>query len=152
MSHSVWPHRWQPTRLHHLWDSLGKDTGVGCHFLHLGKNNPLWIYLSFFPPEWILSHLPILSRWARTVLTPYWPQKGFFFLPFSLSPATRISKADYAEHGMLPIKKFFVCACQHLILVVKIPSSALAPLWGHFSNLATQPPARQVTEVLWLWV
>ena len=27
------PHRWQPTRLPHLWDSLGKNTGVGCHFL-----------------------------------------------------------------------------------------------------------------------
>ena len=27
------PHRQQPTRLHHLWDSPGKNTGVGCHFL-----------------------------------------------------------------------------------------------------------------------
>ena len=27
------PHRRQPTRLHHLWDSPGKNTGVGCHFL-----------------------------------------------------------------------------------------------------------------------
>ena len=27
------PHRWQPTRLHHPWDSPGKNTGVGCHFL-----------------------------------------------------------------------------------------------------------------------
>ena len=27
------PHRWQPTRLPHLWDSLGKNPGVGCHFL-----------------------------------------------------------------------------------------------------------------------
>ena len=27
------PHRWQPTRLPHLWDSPGKNTGVGCHFL-----------------------------------------------------------------------------------------------------------------------
>ena len=27
------PHRWQPTRLPHPWDSLGKNTGVGCHFL-----------------------------------------------------------------------------------------------------------------------
>ena len=33
MSDSVGPHRWQPTRLHHLWDSPGKNTGVGCHFL-----------------------------------------------------------------------------------------------------------------------
>ena len=30
---SVRPHRWQPTRLPHPWDSPGKNTGVGCHFL-----------------------------------------------------------------------------------------------------------------------
>ena len=33
MSDSVWPHRWQPTRLHRPWDSPGKNTGVGCHCL-----------------------------------------------------------------------------------------------------------------------
>ena len=33
VSDSVRPHRWQPTRLPHPWDSLGKNTGVGCHFL-----------------------------------------------------------------------------------------------------------------------
>ena len=29
----MWPHRRQPTRLPRLWDSPGKNTGVGCHFL-----------------------------------------------------------------------------------------------------------------------
>ena len=33
MSDSVRPHRQQPTRLPHPWDSPGKNTGVGCHFL-----------------------------------------------------------------------------------------------------------------------
>ena len=33
MSDSLWPHRRQPTRLPHPWDSPGKNTGVGCHFL-----------------------------------------------------------------------------------------------------------------------
>ena len=33
MSNSVRPHRWQPTRLPCPWDSPGKNTGVGCHFL-----------------------------------------------------------------------------------------------------------------------
>ena len=33
MSDSVRPHRWQPTRLCHPWDSPGKNTGVGCHCL-----------------------------------------------------------------------------------------------------------------------
>ena len=33
MSDSVRPHGLQPTRLPHPWDSLGKNIGVGCHFL-----------------------------------------------------------------------------------------------------------------------
>ena len=33
VSDSVRPHRQQPTRLPRLWDSPGKNTGVGCHFL-----------------------------------------------------------------------------------------------------------------------
>ena len=33
MSSSVWPQRRQPTRLPRPWDSPGKNTGVGCHFL-----------------------------------------------------------------------------------------------------------------------
>ena len=33
MSNSVQPHGQQPTRLLCPWDSPGKNTGVGCHFL-----------------------------------------------------------------------------------------------------------------------
>ena len=33
MSDSVRPHRPQPTRPLRPWDSPGKNTGVGCHFL-----------------------------------------------------------------------------------------------------------------------
>ena len=33
MSISVRPHRQQPTRLPNPWDSPGKNTGMGCHFL-----------------------------------------------------------------------------------------------------------------------
>ena len=33
MSDPVRPHRQQPTRLPRPWDSPGKNTGVGCHFL-----------------------------------------------------------------------------------------------------------------------
>ena len=33
MSNSMRPHRRQPTRLPCPWDSPGKNTGVGCHFL-----------------------------------------------------------------------------------------------------------------------
>ena len=33
VSNSGWPHRQQTTRLPRPWDSPGKNTGVGCHFL-----------------------------------------------------------------------------------------------------------------------
>ena len=33
VSNSVRPHRLQPTRLPRPWNSPGKNTGVGCHFL-----------------------------------------------------------------------------------------------------------------------
>ena len=33
VSDSVRPHRRKPTRLRHPWDSPGRNTGVGCHFL-----------------------------------------------------------------------------------------------------------------------
>ena len=33
VSNSARPHRQQPTRLPHPWDSPGKNTGVGCNFL-----------------------------------------------------------------------------------------------------------------------
>ena len=36
MSDSVRPCRRQPTRLRHPWESPGKNTGVGCHFLLQG--------------------------------------------------------------------------------------------------------------------
>ena len=38
MSDSVRPHRRKPTRLPRPWDSPGKNTGVGCHFLLLNKH------------------------------------------------------------------------------------------------------------------
>ena len=39
VSDSVRPHRRQPTRFPHPWDSPGKNTGMGCHFLLLACCN-----------------------------------------------------------------------------------------------------------------
>ena len=36
MSKSLQPHRLQPVRLLCPWDSSGKNTGMGCHFLFQG--------------------------------------------------------------------------------------------------------------------
>ena len=42
------PHRRQPTRLPRPWDSLGKNTGVGCHFL--------------------LQYMKVKIKWNRSVV------------------------------------------------------------------------------------
>ena len=60
MSNSLQPYGLQPTRLLCLWDSPGKNTGVGCHALLQGifltqESNPHLLYLlhyrGFFTPE-----------------------------------------------------------------------------------------------------
>ena len=58
VSNSVWPHRQQPTRLPCPWDSPGKNTGVGCHFLlqcmkkvkiaYLATNLAMLYYTGYF--------------------------------------------------------------------------------------------------------
>ena len=52
MSDSVWPHRQQPTRLRHPWDSPGKNTGVGCHFLL----QCMKVKVKSFSPVWPSRH------------------------------------------------------------------------------------------------
>ena len=36
------PHRWQPTGLPHPWDSPGKNSRVGCHFLLQQEHTELY--------------------------------------------------------------------------------------------------------------
>ena len=48
MSDSVWPHRRQPTRLPHPWDSPGKDTGVGFHYYTAKWFNYMQIHIYIY--------------------------------------------------------------------------------------------------------
>ena len=66
MSNSVRPHKWQPTSLSHLWDSPGKNTGVGCHFLlHAWKWKVKVKSLScvwLFATPWTVAYQAPLSK------------------------------------------------------------------------------------------
>ena len=66
MSNSVQPHRRQPTKLSHPWDSPGKNTGVGCHFLNQGK-------LEVVKQEMARVNIDILG-----ISEPKWPGMGEF--------------------------------------------------------------------------
>ena len=50
MSDSVRSHGQQPTRLPCLWNSLGKNTGVGCHFL-------IYVYMNDIAVEQKLNNI-----------------------------------------------------------------------------------------------
>ena len=102
VSDSVWPHRWQPTRLPCPWDSPGKNTGVGCHFL-LHKNN----YLFYF---W----LPY-KKWPSTENLMFTFQEHFYVFTKSLR--------DLECHFLL---------CQRPILkaIIKYSSKQMSILLG----------------------
>ena len=68
MSNSVGPHRRQPTRLCRPWDSPGKNTGVGCHFL-------LQCMKVKSESEVAQSCLTLMTPWAAAYQAP--PSMGF---------------------------------------------------------------------------
>ena len=49
-------HRWQPTRLRRPWDSPGKNTGVGCHFLLQGVKVKSLSRVWLFAIPWTEAH------------------------------------------------------------------------------------------------
>ena len=58
MSDSVQPHRRQPTRLPCPWDSPGKNTGVGCHFLLQCVKVKLLSHVRLFATPWTAAYQP----------------------------------------------------------------------------------------------
>ena len=69
VSDSVRPHRQQPTRLLRPWDSPGKNTGVGCHFLLQCMKVKMKVKL--------LSHVRLFET-PRTAAYQAPPSMGFF--------------------------------------------------------------------------
>ena len=61
MSDSVRPHRWQPTRLPRPWDSPGKNTGVGCHFLLQCMKVKSLSRVRLFATPWTVAYQASLS-------------------------------------------------------------------------------------------
>ena len=111
MSNSVQPHRKQPTRLHHPWDSPGKNTGVGCHFLLqcmkmksesevtqlcLTPSDPM----DCSPPgSWIhrIFQARVL-RWGATAFSEDWYQS----VQFSRSVVSDSLQPHESQHARLP--------------------------------------------------
>ena len=100
MFDSVRHHRQQPTRLPYPWDSPGKNTGVGCHFLLQCRK------------------VKSLSR-VRLFTTPW---TAAYQAPLPMG----VSRQEYWSRLPLPSPKYFLC--NHIKQNVKshfLPASEL---------------------------
>ena len=90
MSDSVRPHRWQPTRLRHPWDSPGKNTGVGCHFLLQCRKVKVKSLsrVQLFTTPWTAAYqAPPSMGYSRQ---EYWSGLQFVYLKCTVSVALQI--------------------------------------------------------------
>ena len=116
MSDSVRPHRRQPTRLPRPWDSPGKNTGVGCHFLFQCVKVKSLSRVQLFTTPWTAAHqAPPSMGFSRQ---EYWSG-----LPFP-------SPGDRPKPGIEPKSP----ALQAVSLPGELPRSHLL-LLSHFSHV-----------------
>ena len=97
MSDSVQPHRRQPTRLPHPWDSPGKNTGVSCHFLL----------------QWVKVKVKLLSR-VRLLVTPW-------TAAYQAPPSMGFSRQEYWSRVPLPspVKRLYYYKNIFLIFIIR---------------------------------
>ena len=76
VSNSKWPHGLQPTRLLRPWDFPGKNTGVGCHGLHIY----IYIYIYTF---FMLFALMVYHRISNVVPCAVGPCRALLFIHFT---------------------------------------------------------------------
>ena len=82
MSDCLQPHGMQPTRLHCPWNSPGKNTRVGSHFL----------LQRIFPTNWLKPHLLSFLHWQAWSLPLEPPGK----------PSIRLAVTKRIRNNMLP--------------------------------------------------
>ena len=135
MSDSVRPHRWQPTRLPRPWDSPGKNTGVGCHFLlecvkvkvkSLSRVRPSatpWTASHQAPPSvgfsrqeyW--SRVPLLSPMYRMVNVKGWAASCLLLLVSFGMRSSGAVVTEWHSQGFLSLRGVSSCYLQGSIHV-----------------------------------
>ena len=123
MSDSVWPHRWQPTRLRCPWDSQGKNTGVGCHFL-----------------------LQCMKVKVKS-LSGVWPSATPWTAAFQAPPSMGFSRQEYWSGVPLP-SPLSHWNLSYIIFNRFLLGTAAAPSKLSFSCCATRPSHSHASSTL----
>ena len=108
MSDSARLHKQQPTRLPHPWDSPGKNTGVGCHFLLQfmkvkSENEVVQSYLTLsYPMDCSLPGSSMHGIFQARELE--WVAIGgkYQFIMFPNSSVGKESTCNTGDHGLIP--------------------------------------------------
>jgi len=109
VSDSVRPHRRQPTRYPRPWDSPGKNTGVGCHFL-LQCMNAIWQHKSIITMCVCVCVCVCVSTPSWISLPPHAPSYPLFyflsilllsFTHFNVKIATDLASGSSMKPGQM---------------------------------------------------
>ena len=129
MSDSVRPHRRQPTRLPHPWDSPGKNTRVGCHFL--------------------LQCIRVKSESEATQSCPTCSNPMDCSLPGSSTHG--ISQARVLEWGAIAFSKYIhrymQLSPQSILFIYLWPCSMVCRLFILQPEIEPMPPAGEVQSL-----
>ena len=132
MSDSVRPHRRQPTRLPRPWDSPGKNTGVGCHFLlqcmEVKSEREVAQLCSTLATPWTAAHqAPPSMGFSRQ---EYWSG-----VPLNLS-AHIVWWLHFISYR---VQKFYACGCtpnaQYYLFYINPVLLSTSVLHSYFQNI-----------------
>ena len=148
MSDSGWPHRRQLTRLPCPWDSPGKNTGVGCHFLlqcrkvkvkSLSRVRPsatLWTAAFQAPPSMGFSTQEYWSGVALPSSILLTSNSGFYLQKLETDNCGSVWSGLHLSIWSGVILAFPNCASQTCSLSHFLkPTRLVPPVWGSFYML-----------------
>ena len=128
MSDSIRPHRWQPTRLPGPWDSSGKNTGVGCHFLLQCMKVKVKVKslsrVRLLATPWAAAHqAPPSMGFSRREHWSGVPSPSPLVLPRDMKNIQTNRKAYHSRTGELTLQSYHLHILIHRFTVVLIKIS-----------------------------
>ena len=109
MSHSVQPHRRQPTRPHRPWDSPGKNTGVGCHFFLqcMKVKSESEVAQSYPTPSDPMDCSPPGSSIHGIFQARDW--SGLPFKCYYIATCNTFFRVPFTKYQFIPLTKWLIC-------------------------------------------